>query len=449
MDTQFVWTGWSDGGAQSHSYTVTSAGGSIAANYKTQYQLTFTQSGLDSSANGTVVSTTGGLTSSGTYANMPFNNWVDSGAQVSYAFQDNVTTTVPGAIFTLSSSPSSGSVTVNAPATVSVTYGRAVFDYNGKLIHVPSASQINRIADSWPAHNTIIVMVGAQNKIVATSPSVTTILMFQRIFPPIKNMLAPFDSSGAPNIEQLLAANPDIVFVSSSSEPPAAAIENAGMLVVRLNFFNFTEMTKTAQLTGWILGEDALAKANAYASYFNGVIENVTSAISQVPASQKQTILHLVGNRVSPIQIDAGGGLVNTWINICGGINSAKDIAGNTQTVSIEQVLSMNPDIVLIGSAAANSVKDTIMNDTAWSPVNAVINGKVLANPMGVFDWSRYSVEEALNIQWVAKLLYPDKFANTNLRVETKNFYQTFYSYTLSEAEIDAILNNTSLPPLP
>jgi parallel beta-helix repeat protein len=38
--TQYVWTGWSDGGAQTHSYTVPSTNQTVTANYKTQYYLT-------------------------------------------------------------------------------------------------------------------------------------------------------------------------------------------------------------------------------------------------------------------------------------------------------------------------------------------------------------------------------------------------------------------------
>lgn len=447
-DTRYVWTTWSNEGEQTQTYNVTNTGVTVTANFKTQYKLTLTQSGLDSTATSTVGSVTVGQESPIplTFETLPVTEWVDSGATFSYSYQANVTTDVPGALFTLSDDSGTGSQTITQPITISKTYNRAVIDYVGGLIHVPPASEINRIADSWPAHNTIVVMVGAKNKIVATSPVNPTNAMFQRILPAMKDMPAPFDSAGTPNIEQLLALDPDIVFVSSSSTAQAEAIENAGMLVVRLNFFDFNEMTNATKLTGWILGQDALTRANAYASYFNQVINDVTSVTSQIPTTERQSVLHLVGNKATPIQIDAGGGLVNTWINLCGGNNAAKDVSGNTATVTIEQVLTWNPDIVLIGSASANSVKDTIMSDSAWSEVDAVKNGKVLANPMGVFDWSRYSVEEALNIQWVAKLLYPSQFADIDMRQQTKYFYQTFYEYTLSEAEVDAILNNTPLP---
>jgi hypothetical protein len=40
-DTRYVWSGWSDGGAQNHTYTVPASDATITANWQTQYQVTF------------------------------------------------------------------------------------------------------------------------------------------------------------------------------------------------------------------------------------------------------------------------------------------------------------------------------------------------------------------------------------------------------------------------
>ncbi len=406
--------------------------------------LTFTASGLDNSANSTVIMTSEGNVS---YSNMPFTLDVASGTFVSFVFQSNVSTVVPNCLFTLSSAPSTNSITVTASTTINATYGRAIIDYSGTFVQLPAASQINRIADSWAAHNTILVMCGAGSKIVATTPVDTTITLFNIILPPMATMSDPFDTSGNPNIEQLLADNPNIVFMSwsASSTPAYQTMVNAGLCVVRMYFANFPDMLNTVQQTGWILGPSALTKANAYISYFNGVYNNITAVTSQIPNSQKPTILHIVGNN-NPLVVDGNNTLIDTWINICGGVNAAEPVSGNGVTVTLEQVLAWNPQVILIGSATATSTQSTILSNPQWSQVSAVVNGKVIVNPMGVFDWSRYSVEEALNIQWVAKTLYPSQFSNIDMAAQTKYFYQTFYGYTLSDDQVNAILNNTTPP---
>ena len=444
--THNTWTGWSDGGAQTHDYTVTSSDATITATFEGQIQVTFDQTGLDGTANEDIITfTIDGTSQTKSYADLPFSQWVDSGTEVAYTIEANVSTQCEGAFFMLTNSESSDTVTVNDATTVTATYKRTIIDANGGVIDVPDPDDIERIADSWPAHNTIVVLCGAKNKIVATSSVNTVNKMFQNILPAIENMPAPWVSSTV-NIEELLATNPDIVFCSASGEEAAVAMESSGLKVVRLQFFDFNDMVHTVRLTGWILGEEAFGKAVVFVDYFEGVQANITSVVSQLATEDKISVLHHVGNSLEAMKFDVGSGLINTWINLCGGINAAAEVEGNAAVISFEQVAAWNPDIILIGSAYANDVKDEIMADELWADLDAVKNGKVMANPMGVFDWSRYSIEEALNIQWVSHTLYPDLFPDVDIRAETAYFYETFYDYTLSEAEMDAILNNTTPP---
>jgi iron complex transport system substrate-binding protein len=285
-------------------------------------------------------------------------------------------------------------------------------------------------------------MVGAGNELVATTSVDSVIPLFQDVLPSMKTMPTPFSSSSSTvNEETLLATNPDIVFLSSGSTAIQATLQKDGLCVVMLNFVTFPQMTNVIQQTGWILGPNELARANQYVQYFNQVISNVTSVTSQIPTSQRPSVYHISGT--SPLYCDGGNSLIDTWINICGGTNAAASVTGTMQQVTMEQVLSWNPQVIIVGSATANSIKSQIMSSSQWSSVTAVQNGAVYVNPFGVFDWSRYSVEEALNIQWVAKTLYPTLFANVDMSAQTSYFYQTFYNYTLSNTQIAAILSNT------
>nr|WP_314659435.1 iron chelate uptake ABC transporter family permease subunit [uncultured Rothia sp.] len=77
----------------------------------------------------------------------------------------------------------------------------------------------------------------------------------------------------------------------------------------------------------------------------------------------------------------------------------------------------------------------------AWADVPAVKNGKIIKNPVGTFNWDRYSAEEALQILWAAKLFHPEKFTDIDLVKETREFYSTFYGYNLTEDEAQHIIN--------
>jgi len=117
---QYVYASWSDAGAQTHYYTVQSASETVTANYQTQYQVTFTQSGLDSStATGTV------LTVNGTniqYSSLSYNIWVNSGDKLVYSYNPTVLSTTSGKQFTLSSTQPTSPLTVTSAQTVTGTY---------------------------------------------------------------------------------------------------------------------------------------------------------------------------------------------------------------------------------------------------------------------------------------------------------------------------------------
>ncbi|HBK52829.1 MAG TPA: ABC transporter substrate-binding protein, partial [Syntrophomonas wolfei] len=46
-----------------------------------------------------------------------------------------------------------------------------------------------------------------------------------------------------------------------------------------------------------------------------------------------------------------------------------------------------------------------------------------------------------LGIKWLGNLLYPEEF-NYDIEQETKEFYKLFYSYDLSEQDLDELMSN-------
>jgi len=91
----------------------------ITANYKTQYEVTFTQSGLDSSAAGTVVTVNG---TAKTFGQLPYVFWVDNGTVITYSYS-NVSSSTPGKRFILTGVTGPASpITVTSSVTVTGNY---------------------------------------------------------------------------------------------------------------------------------------------------------------------------------------------------------------------------------------------------------------------------------------------------------------------------------------
>ena len=120
---QYTCTGYNlDGGGltagASYGFTNVQAGHSITFNWQLQYQATFSHTGLDSSAQGTVVTVAGTPVS---YGSLPYSIWVNNSASVSFTYATTIPSSNSGEQFALSSGVSSP-VTVNSPVSISDSY---------------------------------------------------------------------------------------------------------------------------------------------------------------------------------------------------------------------------------------------------------------------------------------------------------------------------------------
>lgn len=107
-------------------------------------------------------------------------------------------------------------------------------------------------------------------------------------------------------------------------------------------------------------------------------------------------------------------------------------------TLTIEQIMNWDPEIIFMGRMDDTGI---ILDNDAWSGITAVENGDVYLSPSGVFHWD-YSGESVLLMLYLAKNIQPDLFADLNMEDEIQNYYETFYGYTLSDENIQNILNH-------
>ncbi len=323
------------------------------------------------------------------------------------------------------------STTPETPDEASNSDTRTITDMAGNEVTIPSV--IKRYADSWFAHNEIDVMLGADDRIVATSMNAEKYPWLYLVGPGLTNALSTFGTDF--NLEELVQKDPQVVF-SYTTDKNAEKIASMGIPVVQFSFKNFDEMMACVALTGEILGGDAVDKAAAYNAYLSEKVESITSLTDQIAAADRPSVLHVVS--LNPIKVDGSNTIIDDWINVAGGINAAAELESNMQEVTIEQIIAWNPDIIIVGGSAGTP--EDVLNDANWASIAAVKNGAVYQNPSGAFLWDRYGAEEALQVQWAAKTIQPDLFKDFDIAAETKNVYKTFLNYDLSDEQVQKIL---------
>ena len=308
---------------------------------------------------------------------------------------------------------------------------RTVTDMSGVEVEIPSV--VTKYADAWYAHNEVIIMLDQAEGLVATSMNPNSYAWAYLVQPNMENALSTFGEDF--NLEELVALEPDVVFASNSNEDLREQLAAVGIPLVNVMFTNYDEMKQSITLTGEILGGDAVQTAADYVAYLDDVLAQLEELVSGLSEEEKPSVLH--GSSVYELNIDGANTIIDAWITAAGGVNAASEVESNMQTVTLEQVLVWDPDVIITGTA---DEVETILNDPEWAGLTAVQSGQVYANPKGVFSWDRYGVEEALQLQWAANLLHPDLF-NIDIRTQVKDFYETFLNYTLTDDQVERILN--------
>lgn len=317
---------------------------------------------------------------------------------------------------------------------------REVVYYGDQRISLPP--KITRIATNWEAQNSILAMLGYGDRIVATTRIARSMPLFQKFVPSIKNAALTASGDGTVNVEELMVLKPDILFVSRAL-PAAVAdqVRNAGIAVAAFRSNSIEALVERTLITGEILGPDALEIARRYKEYFDENRQRVAKRLESIPPEKRLRVYLASG---APLSTSGRPSLNQDWMDLGGAINIAESwFAGmpyRSGTASLEDVVAANPDVII--SMRAGDADD-IRTNPQWRNVKAVREGRVYANPRGLFWWCRETSEEALQFLWVAKTLYPDAFADIDMKEETRHFYRTFYRIELTDEEVAEFLNPT------
>ena len=186
----------------------------------------------------------------------------------------------------------------------------------------------------------------------------------------------PVVQSGAEtNIEEILALNPQVVFMNdmSQSEEQVAQLEENGVKVVVSKAADIEGVYYAIRMMGQLMGKaDA---AEAVIADMQGTFDE----IKEKSASEGKTVYF----EVSPLQWGlwtAGNGtFMDELAGICGLTNAFSDV-NDWAAISEEQVLARDPDYIVTISmyyGEGPTPVEEIMGREGWQDLKAVKNGQV------------------------------------------------------------------------
>lgn len=323
-----------------------------------------------------------------------------------------------------------------------------VTDMSGAKVDVPR--RVDRIAEQFPAHTVTDLLLGVGDELVGISNNVKTLPFLAKVDPGITSVPELFKSGAPVNMEELLTHKPDVVSALPGDDGTLKPFAEGGLPAVDLSFTTFPELTRSMTVAGQIYGGDATRRAQRYNAYFESGLAMVRSRLKSLPDSAKPGVVHLAS--FPPLVVDGGDSIIDQWIKVAGGTDAAAGVDTSHITVTFEQLLKWNPDVIIVETpggdqglpaGSGESVVSALQKQPGWSGLKAVRSQHVYVNPQGLYPWDRFGPEEALQIQWAAKTLHPDLFKDLDIRSVTRRFYHTFFGYDMSAAELDHMLGDT------
>ena len=236
---------------------------------------------------------------------------------------------------------------------------------------------------------TVITMNATPQRIVSLAPSNTEILaslgLLDRVvgvtdvcdYPPAVKNIPRIGGYSAISIEKVAASRPDLVVASDiTPKETISRLRELGLTVVLVAPRNIDHVVRDILMVGTLTGTEPAAEELA------ANLPARSAAAAPPSSSYNLTIAHVVWN--DPIYVSGNDTLQNDVIVHAGGTNifAGKDGWG---TVSLEEFLMRNPDIILVngGGGMDNETKDIILEDFMTSPqyasLSAVKNHHVYA----------------------------------------------------------------------
>jgi len=313
---------------------------------------------------------------------------------------------------------------------------RTITDMTGATIQVPAhIEKIVITCGRGVVQN--LLLLGASDKIVACSPEARHFKMLTRINSKFESL--PTVGEDEINMEELLKIGPDVV-ISEDGRKWNEEVESLGIPVIKLPAYEETSIEgkeREILMYGKLVGKEDVAEA--FIQYCQEKLKKIDNITSTIPEGERRKVYCM---SESPLHVQAGYSFENTVIERAGGINVAENIKRGGATVSLEQVILWNPDVIIQFFPKETLVgPEELVNEPVWASISAVKNEQIYPMPVGAGRWCSGCPEFILGIQWHAKIFYPEKFEDLDIKNETKDLYSKFYHYNLSNEEIQVILS--------
>lgn len=180
-----------------------------------------------------------------------------------------------------------------------------------------------------------------------------------------------------PNIEKIVSLKPNIVFCAGIEQAPVAAqLKRLGIKVAAHEPKNIKELLDSIREIGNLSARQA--QAEELVKKMSATIQDVSRKTMTIPLEQRPWVFVEYWN--NPLMTAGPGSFIDELITLAGGRNIAYDAPRAYCNFSPEEVLSRNPDCIILAYMAGGDAATTLTHRFGWSALSAVKNKRVYSD---------------------------------------------------------------------
>lgn len=293
-----------------------------------------------------------------------------------------------------------------------------------------------------PAASMFIAVDGGTDRLVGMHQLSKTAIkghILERFYPDALSIPSNITGKGfsfVPNVEELLALEPDLVFQwGHLNDDIIDPLVNAGLNVALIKIGQEAFTRKWLEIMGEVTGKPD--KAQAMIEWRDTVAAEVKAATDPIAEEDRPRTLYFM-NFLSSLRVAGGKSYNNFYIDLAGGKNVAADL-GMFVEVGIEQIIAWDPEVILLNGFEAKLSPQDVYDNPLLADVSAVKNRRVYKMPLGGYRWDPPNQESPLTWLWLSMILHPDKF-DWDLSERINSNYEFIYGQGVTPDDVRNIL---------
>lgn len=251
---------------------------------------------------------------------------------------------------------------------------------------------------------------------------------------------------GSTNLETVLKIAPDLILDYGSTKPIYVSLADRVQAQTKIPYAlidgRFDLIPQAMRTVGRLIGRTEQVEAKAIEA--ERILADLAAVRADLPDADRPRVYY--GRGADGLQTGVGDAINIELLKYAGARNVAENVesARNLASVSLEQVLAWDPDVILTTDP---NFYDLVWTHKVWSDLRAVRAGRVYLSPTLPFGWFDRppSANRLIGLKWLLAVLYPDRFGK-DLEAETRCFYKTFYHLDLSDDQMARVLGPGTRP---